>query len=316
MYPAYNIVAGAITGDNNAKLAQFTGEISSRDLPEFTISLFKEYLNIKEKYTDFNEYFENQGKEDIKKLCKRYEVIPDFEEDKNYYFDWGSENIFSLIGKGVGECSAGIFDMIDFDLNSIKDLKEEIKIYTETSKINKLLTDILFHSSRMLLVTRGIEPKSRVDVFDGFIDKFINSGLIKNDYRNIVETAREKNTFNFLIQKELIYDLAKDVKELYECMDDSLQFNIPDDSRKEIIKDKEISNHPTRKKDFRGVVCPMNFVKTKIELASLKPGDVLEILLDDGEPIENVPGSVKSEGHKILEQKRIENYWSVLIKKS
>ncbi|MDP3003790.1 MAG: sulfurtransferase TusA family protein [Bacteroidales bacterium] len=61
--------------------------------------------------------------------------------------------------------------------------------------------------------------------------------------------------------------------------------------------------------------CPLNYVKTKIELAALRSGDLLEILLDDGEPIENVPGSVKSEGHNIIKQDRIDNYWSVLIQK-
>ena len=41
----------------------------------------------------------------------------------------------------------------------------------------------------------------------------------------------------------------------------------------------------------------------------------LEILLDDGEPIENVPASIKSEGHKILSQKNTDNYWSVIVEK-
>jgi sulfite reductase (ferredoxin) len=60
----------------------------------------------------------------------------------------------------------------------------------------------------------------------------------------------------------------------------------------------------------------MNFVKTKIELATLKSGDLLNILLDNGAPIENVPGSVIAEGHKIVEQKQIEDHWSVTIQKA
>ena len=83
--------------------------------------------------------------------------------------------------------------------------------------------------------------------------------------------------------------------------------------KSEDLKKAEPINEPVLKKDYRGVICPMNFVKTKIDLASLSSGDILEILLDDGEPIENVPGSVKSEGHKILEQNKIDNYWSVII---
>jgi sulfite reductase (ferredoxin) len=68
-------------------------------------------------------------------------------------------------------------------------------------------------------------------------------------------------------------------------------------------------------KDFRGVACPMNFVKTKIELSSLKSGDLLEIWLDDGQPIQNVPGSVRNEGHEVVSVLQEDIFWKVLIKK-
>ena len=35
--------------------------------------------------------------------------------------------------------------------------------------------------------------------------------------------------------------------------------------------------------------CPMTFVKTKIELSKLNEGDILEVLLAEGEPLDNVP---------------------------
>jgi sulfite reductase (ferredoxin) len=72
---------------------------------------------------------------------------------------------------------------------------------------------------------------------------------------------------------------------------------------------------PKRVKDLRGVACPMNFVRTKLELASLQSGDLLEVLLDDGQPINNVPGSVRNEGHQVLKQEPVENYWKVVIRK-
>jgi len=46
--------------------------------------------------------------------------------------------------------------------------------------------------------------------------------------------------------------------------------------------------------------CPMTFVKTKIELAKLKQGDTLEVLLTEGEPLENVPRSAEDQGFKVL----------------
>ena len=59
----------------------------------------------------------------------------------------------------------------------------------------------------------------------------------------------------------------------------------------------------------------MNFVKTKMELALMQNNQLLEILLDDGSPIENVPRSIENEGHEILEQNRRGDAWSVLIRK-
>ena len=51
-------------------------------------------------------------------------------------------------------------------------------------------------------------------------------------------------------------------------------------------------------------------------LSCMNPGETLEILLDDGEPIENVPDSVRSEGHRVLSQERRGAQWAVLIEKS
>lgn len=53
--------------------------------------------------------------------------------------------------------------------------------------------------------------------------------------------------------------------------------------------------------DLRGVMCPINFVKTKLKLEGMEGGQVLEVILDTGEPIQNVPKSLKDEGYKIVE---------------
>jgi len=67
--------------------------------------------------------------------------------------------------------------------------------------------------------------------------------------------------------------------------------------------------------DLRGVVCPINFVKAKLKLDMLETGEVLELMLDSGEPIQNVPKSIKEEGHKILEVKKQDGYFSLKVQK-
>lgn len=52
--------------------------------------------------------------------------------------------------------------------------------------------------------------------------------------------------------------------------------------------------------DITDVVCPVTFVKAKVALEELEDGEVLSIRLNDGEPVQNVPRSIKEEGHKVL----------------
>ena len=52
--------------------------------------------------------------------------------------------------------------------------------------------------------------------------------------------------------------------------------------------------------DVTDVKCPTTFVKAKVALEELDDGQILAVRLNDGEPVQNVPRSLKEEGHEIL----------------
>ena len=52
--------------------------------------------------------------------------------------------------------------------------------------------------------------------------------------------------------------------------------------------------------------CPMTFVKTKIELSRLQPGDTLEVLLAEGEPLDNVPRNAREQGYNVISVEHVE----------
>ena len=315
MYAAYNVYAGAFK-EVHPKLGINLGTVSARDLPQFTEDILADYIPVKSAYASFREYLEAVGTENIKSLVEKYKDVPAFEEDKNYYYDWGSEELFSVANKGPAECSAGLFDMIDVDLNFIKQGFALLQTETDASKVNRILYDIVFSSSRMLLVTKGAEPKITSEAFEFFIDKFINEGLVSESLTGLVKAAQAAPDTDFVTRKDEVIELAETVIKLYEGMDDSLQFK--NEVKKNEVAEPAKANDvepDARVKDFRGVACPMNFVKTKIELATLNAGALLEIWLDDGQPIQNVPGSVRNEGHEIVSVTQEQDYWKVLIKK-
>jgi tRNA 2-thiouridine synthesizing protein A len=67
--------------------------------------------------------------------------------------------------------------------------------------------------------------------------------------------------------------------------------------------------------DLRGVICPYNFVKTKLKLETMDPGQTLAVILDDGDPIKNVPRSVSDDGHTVLLQEPLAQAYRVIIQK-
>ncbi len=68
--------------------------------------------------------------------------------------------------------------------------------------------------------------------------------------------------------------------------------------------------------DLRGVTCPTNFVKAKLAMEMVDSGEVLAFYLDEGEPVQNVPRSLKAEGNKLLSLTRAEGYYVLTFEKA
>ena len=387
-YPAYTVWLPA-KGKHEIDLQQ--GYIAAKKVPAFVEDYLRDVIAEQANYADYYDYVAKRGVNTVKELLAKYKEVAPFSEEPDTFYDFGDDEKFSLIKYGKAECSAGLFDIIEIDQDTIREKRAEVdKLLAESShtdltdtskksqspsgvpadlqsdgkqdvsKIEKLLHDIVFSENRMLLVTRGLDPRTDDDVYNGFEKEFIAAGIIPQKFKVLTDKAR--NNKSLIADKALIDELAELLNELYKNMDDSLQFKLPSEkasadsadtsnkkeedsaSNKETEsqspsgvpadlqpdgkqeasdnatsseKSDEASDgiQPDVKKDFRGVMCPMNFVKTKIALTPMKSGQILEILLDDGAPIENVPGSVKNEGHTVLSTEKVENYWKVLIRK-
>lgn len=68
--------------------------------------------------------------------------------------------------------------------------------------------------------------------------------------------------------------------------------------------------------DITDVNCPVTFVKAKVALEELEEGEVLKVHMNDGEPAENVPRSLKEEGHEILDFiKNTDGTYDLIVRK-
>jgi tRNA 2-thiouridine synthesizing protein A len=71
--------------------------------------------------------------------------------------------------------------------------------------------------------------------------------------------------------------------------------------------------------DIRAFACPLTYVKTRLALDRLAPGEWLEVWLLEGEPLGNVPRSAEEDGHRVVACEALageaDRSWRVTIEK-
>lgn len=301
MYPAYRVVVGGVLGRGRSRLAHDIGQVAARHLPRFVSEVVQAWRA--SGAAEFGAWIDGGGEQVVKSLAAPFETIPDWSVDPSYYHDWGATEPFSPT-RGGAECSAGLFDLIEIDREALATALAGLEKDAPTESVAKSLA---FHASRMLLVARGIEPTTPAGVYDGFLLGFVSEGLVGERFSVVVEAARDGAPLVGRIPE--LVDLARAVETLYLGMDDSLRFS------EEAIGAAQAASSPAPAEiDLRGVSCPLNYAKAKLALEPLPSGARVRFLLDDGEPIRNVPTSLASDGHAVATPVRLESgHWVVAV---
>ena len=183
--------------------------------------------------------------------------------------------------------------------------------------------DAVVLGARALLVTRGQQAQDERQSLDLFHRYFVVEHLVGPAAATLVARARlalEAGEIpGFRPSPQEVAEFVHAVKRLYESMDASLRFKPAETPAAAVIAPASAAPLPAvpvaREVDFRGVVCPLNYVKTTLVLNQLKRGDVLAVVLDEPGK-NNVPGSVEKDGHKVLSIEQHEDRWRLLIRKS
>jgi len=309
--PFYKILLGGRVEEGKTQLAQEVGIAPARNVPY----LLKEFLSTSQEkvkeYDDIYDYLEKDGTTLMEQLIERFAYVPPYEEDTTFYQDFGKEEDFTLAGIGQGECGAGVLDLIDADL---EDAQRKLTLAEEQDYNTSLLSEVLHLSARALLVVKGIEPRSPEEAVDAFLHEFIETNIASERFKDLKEKLLSLKEVKEPEERKELFAYAnefhQEVKDVYALMDS--RFNFPE---KAVSEEKE-GEESQRVLDLKGTPCPINYVKAKLFLENLEPGSILDIYLDEGEPISNVPKSLENDGHEILQIEKLGEFYSVKVKKS
>ena len=170
-------------------------------------------------------------------------------------------------------------------------------------------------------MTRGLQADDESQTLDLFQQHFVDEQLVNASAGDLIVRAKTAlrdglRRAEFVVDPTAVSQFVETINQLYAGMDASLRFkptgpqsppscDVPSDAGQKF----------DREADFRGVVCPLNYVKTKLLLEQMRAGETLSVLLD--EPgTRNVPDSVRNDGHSVLAIDRVGTHWKVVIRKA
>ncbi len=317
LMPCYRVTLGGRCDAAGARLGAPVGQVPARIVPALLTDLAKDFQSGRREDERFASYFDRKGREHFEAIVGKHEYASTRAAGDELYRDVGVDEDFSLAGRGAGECGAGVFEVIQEDLAAARRAKQPF--------------DALAPTARALLITQGVDTHDAAAVFREFEKHFVDTGLIDEEFRELLVRARGftagwKEALDGY--EEAIDKLRESVELLYSTLDGDLKFHPPSQSSKNAVTTEgeepvraESEGHGTadrvtRELDLRGVACPMNFVKAKLQLETMNVGDTLAVVLDDGEPIRNVPASFRKEGQAIEEITELsDGRWRLIVRK-
>ena len=320
--PHYEILLGGRVSEDKVVFGTSVIKIPAKNAPEAMKSSINDYKNNKQGEETFGEYFDRMGKGHFRELLDPLKNLPDIELSPESYIDYGSTEKFSLEDRGQGECAGAVTDMITDRITEAERAHFQGKLSLEKKSIKDAgdhARRSVIASARALLVTEGMDFNDDWECLKKFQSLVIDMEIVSAKYAKLIdnfeecpEASDEKTAGWWISEAGMLVEECKAVQEKMQS-DKSLRIRVGGDDPKE----KTTGSADTLTSiDLLGVKCPFNYVKTKIKLETMASGSILEVLLDDGEPSENVPKSIKNDGHKIISLIEEQGHYKLTIKKA
>jgi len=329
--PFYELhLGGKVNG--TAKIGQMTVKLPAKAVSQAITHLIDVYRRDRKPSEGLPAFIDRVGKNALKDELIPYTIVPAFDDDPAFYYDWEGEEEFVLEDLGPGECAGGALEMIE---NGILEADQElyqarllIDNHQYSVSVNKSYRAVLA-AAKALLVTEGLEPSTDAETFGEFERRVASHGVVPAHYRDLdkkvgdlgpkdttLESAREKMVFakGFVDAcRAATEQMGKDLKlaPVKEEQAPAAHAPVPAKPAAPVSTGAPLY-------DLRGVACPLNYVKTKLKLEMMDAGERLEVWLDAGEPIKNVPMSLKNDGHLIHLQEALEPeaaHFRILVEK-
>lgn len=318
--PHYQLHIGG-SGRGGEHLAFATDAVPAKNAPEAGIAVLTAYKAQRQGEESVHDWAERLGQNGINAILAPFAA--DEGEVDGLVYDWSENEAFSTKGNKKGECAGAVLSMTDALLS-----EAEYEMLLARAHIDAMfwadaamcLRRSAFSTARAYLVPFGEAPEHDAEVF-GLLLGHLSTG----------SDTEVRDGFNRVQQALMNIDLgdpAPGVTALRDGLGDWLRLAglrfapVPaEDAAAAQPESAPVAEAGPADGvpllDLSGVACPMNFVKTKIRLSTMAAGSLLDVILDHGEPITNVPLSLEEQGQRVLSKDRVsDGQWRIRVEKA
>ncbi|MCP4451698.1 MAG: hypothetical protein GY809_09570 [Planctomycetes bacterium] len=291
LMPYYDVFAGSRLEQGGSRLAQRIGSLPAKRVPDFVQAVYAQDLSTIEA---------------LKNCAAQHAVLKAGQIPEDYFVDFEACRPFSLEGLGAGECSAGIMDIVNADMQQAQDALNH-----KTGDRADCLSRAALAAARALLVLFGVEANVSQDIAQGFKAHLVDPGWVDPQTHRIVQQASSGSLEDDAVSRASVQSLLERIVALHGSLDGQLRFTLapvaPPAKGPEVAAAQVV--------DLRGVACPLNFVKAKLALERVEVGDEVMFLLDLGEAQKNVPDSFRQQGQEVIMINQLEDHVSLEMKR-
>ncbi|HLG22251.1 MAG TPA: sulfurtransferase TusA family protein [Candidatus Manganitrophaceae bacterium] len=323
--PHYQLHLGGGIDAERAVVGSSKLKLPAKNIPAAVMEMVKIFRENRQGDETFIQFVDRYGRDAVSAKLERFTQIPGPQEAPEFYQDYNNDRDFSLDDLGPGECAGTVIDMIEHYLRTGDQSVEKASLAIQRRQYEEgigHLKNAILVCCRALLIPFGIDSPHEEETLKEFQHKVVEQGIVTERFENFTEDLGKWAAFDLRpepLQKYLALADAfvRECREAYDRIDANLKLQKKEPSSS--IKNEETMSLEKKVDihlDLSGVACPMNFVKTKLQLEEMDAGQWLEVVIDDGEPIRNVPRSVQAEGHKLLKtEKTSEGRYKLVIEK-
>ena len=180
--PHFQVVLGGQWRENAGSYGLAVGAVPAKCVPAVLEALTKRYVAERAEGENFQSWVKALGRKEIKAMLQPFMKLPSFEENPNYFSDWGDSRVYTIDDIGVGECAGEVVSLFSMEISKAESTHFEALLALDdgdyaTADQNAYKAMVL--AARALVRTKHLDVGDDANtIVDEFRARFYDTELI------------------------------------------------------------------------------------------------------------------------------------------